>query len=148
MNEDRKKELMMKAIDGLASSAEKTELQELMRQDVALADEYKAFTKIKEVTDSIMFRDLPDKYWDGYWANIYNRLERRLGWILLSLGSIILIAMAAYYILIDFFLSRQVPLLVKVGIAIGGLGVIILLVSVVREVLFAHKKERYKEVKL
>jgi hypothetical protein len=146
VNDDRKKELLMKAVDGLASQKELAELEEYTRTDSALADEYKAFVKIKEVTDSIMFKELPDSYWHGYWAAIYNKLERGLGWILFSIGAIILLAFGGYHLFHDLYVSSEVSLIVKIGISVGGLGVIVLLVSIIREVLFARKKERYKEV--
>lgn len=148
MDEDRKKELLMKAVDGLASDAELAELKQAVSSDPDLAKEYRAFTKIKEVTDSIMFKDLPDSHWEGYWTNVYNRLERGIGWVLMSIGAILLICYGAYRLLEGVFSSPEISLVVKIGIAVGGAGVIILLVSIVREVMFARKKERYKEVKL
>ncbi|NIP44223.1 MAG: hypothetical protein GWO41_12465 [candidate division Zixibacteria bacterium] len=147
MSDDRKKELLMKVVDELATEDEKREFAEFMEADSALEEEYRSFKEIKEVTDTIMFKDLPDSYWEGYWKGIYNRLERGIGWIFLSIGAIILLAFGAYHVLIDFFMSETVSLLVKAGVAIGGIGLIILLVSIAREVLFARKHERYKEVK-
>jgi hypothetical protein len=148
VSEDRKKELLMKVVDCVATEGELKELEGYIQTDSALADEYKAFKRIKEVTDSIMFKELPDSYWKGYWENIYNRLERGLGWIFFSIGAIILLAYGGYKLFSDFFLSDEVSLILKIGVALGGVGVIILLVSILREVLFARSKERYKEVKL
>jgi len=65
VNEDHKKELLMKAVDNIATPAEMKELEKYIQEDSNLADEYKAFQKIKEVTDSIMFKELPDSYWKG-----------------------------------------------------------------------------------
>ncbi|HEQ99785.1 MAG TPA: hypothetical protein ENO22_10645 [candidate division Zixibacteria bacterium] len=147
MSDNRKKELLMKVVDELATGDEKREFAELMKADSALEEEYRSFKEIKEVTDTIMFKDLPDSYWEGYWQGIYNRLERGIGWIFFSIGAIILLAFGAYHFLIDFFMSETIALLVKIGVAVGGLGLIILLVSIIREVLYARKHERYKEVK-
>ena len=148
MNEDHKKELMMKAVDNIATPAELEELEKYIQEDTDLADEYKAFQKIKEVTDSIMFKELPDSYWKGYWEGIYNRLERGLGWILFSIGAMIILIYGGYRLLNDFFLSDEISLILKLGVGFGGIGLIILLVSIVREVFFARSKERYKEVEL
>jgi hypothetical protein len=147
VSEERKKELLMKVVDKLATEAEEKEFTEYVKSDSELEEEYKSFREIKEVTDTIKFKDLPDSYWEGYWNGIYNRLERGIGWIFFSIGAIILLAFGAYHLLIDFFLSKTVPLLLKIGVAIGSLGLIILLVSIVREVIFARKHERYKEVR-
>lgn len=148
VSEDRKKELLMKAVDDVATEDELKELERYTQTDSALADEYKAFKNIKEVTDTIMFKELPDSYWKGYWENIYNRLERGVGWIFFSIGAIILLIYGGYRLFLDFFLSNEVSLILKLGVAIGGIGLIILLVSIAREVIFARSKERYKEVKL
>lgn len=145
MNDDRKKELLMRAVDGVASDSELAELEKYTRDDPELATEYKAFMRIKSVTDSIKFKEQPDSYWSNYWENIYRNLERKTGWILFSIGAIIVLLFAGYHILKDFYTSTS-PLVLKVGVSFAGVGVVTLLVSIVREVLFARKKERYKEV--
>ena len=137
----------MKVVDELVTEDEKKEFAEYLKTDSALEEEYKSFREIKEVTDSIMFKDLPDSYWQGYWEGIYNRLERGIGWIFFSIGAIILLAFAGYHFLLGFFMADDVALILKIGVGIGGLGLIILLVSIIREVFFARKHERYKEVK-
>ena len=145
MNDDRKKELLMKAVDGLATAAEIEELEKYTREDPVLDNEYKAFRRIKEVTDSIKFKEQPDSYWENYWENIYRNLERKTGWVLFSIGAIIILLFAGYQFLEGFYFS-EAPLILKIGVSFAGVGVITLLVSIVREVLFARKKERYKEV--
>jgi hypothetical protein len=147
VSEDRKKELMMKMVDNIATDEEKREFEEYLKNDPELDREYRSFRQIKEVTDTIMFKEPPDSYWEGYWAGIYNRIERGAGWIFFSIGAIILLAFGGYQLLNNFFLSPTVSIIAKIGVAVGGLGVIILLVSIAREVLFARKHERYKEVK-
>jgi hypothetical protein len=147
VSEDRKKELMMKMVDGVATDEEKQEFEEYLKNDSELDKEYRSFKQIKEVTDTIMFKEPPDSYWEGYWAGIYNRLERGAGWICFSVGAIILLAFGGYQLFRNFFLSPAVSIIAKIGVAVGGLGVIILMVSIIREVIFARKHERYKEVK-
>ena len=34
--------------------------------------------------------------WRFYWASVYNRLERRIGWILLSIGAMIILFFGGY----------------------------------------------------
>ena len=108
--------------------------------------EYQELSKLKEVTSDMRFTDLPDRFWAGYWNNIYNRLERGIGWILLSVGAIILTTFGAWELLNKFFLDETIPIILRLGTAVGSLGLITLLVSVLREKLFARKHERYKEV--
>lgn len=145
MSDDKKKELLMKAVDGLATASELKELEEFTRNDPVLANEYKAFRKIKEVTDSIKFKEQPDSYWNKYWENIYRSLERKTAWVFSSIGAILILSFAGYQFLRNFFTADS-PLILKVGVSFAGIGVATLLVSVLREALFARKKERYKEV--
>ena len=81
-----------------------------------------------------------------YWANVYNRLERGVGWLLFSVGAIILLAYGAWHFVQDFVLDSSIPLLVRAGVCAATLGAIVLLVSVFRERLFIRSKERYKEI--
>ena len=94
------------------------------------------------------FFDVPDKLWAGYWNGIYNKIERGLGWIFLSIGAIILAAFGAFEITRDFFLSDKPPLLLKIGIAAALLGLIIMVVSIIRERLFNRAHDRYEEVEI
>ncbi len=110
--------------------------------------EYARLKKLKEVTDGMKYFDLPDKLWAGYWNGIYNRIERGLGWIFLSLGAIIILAFGAWELLNKFFLDSQPPLILKIGVGAGLLGIIILLVSVIRERLFSRTHDRYEEVEI
>ena len=92
------------------------------------------------------FSDLPDRYWAGYWNNIYNHLERVTGWIFVSIGAITLLAYGVWELLNSFFIDETIPIVLRIGIGLGLLGLVILLVSIFREKLFARKHERYKEV--
>ena len=38
----------------------------------------------------------PKDVWRFYWASVYNRLERRIGWILLSNGAMIILFFGGY----------------------------------------------------
>ena len=62
VSEERKKELLMKVVDKLATADEEKEFAEYIKSDSVLEEEYKSFREIKEVTDTIKFKDLPDSY--------------------------------------------------------------------------------------
>jgi hypothetical protein len=110
--------------------------------------EYASLLKLKEVTDDMKYLDLPDRLWAGYWHGIYNRIERGMGWVFLSLGAITLLAFGAWRLLNDFFLSSRPPLILKIGLGTLLFGVIVLLVSVLRERFFSRAHDRYEEVEL
>ncbi len=84
--------------------------------------------------------------WKLYWASVYNRLERRIGWILLSIGAMIILFFGGYKMVEGIIQDPSTPLLLKAGILVFLGGIVVLLVSLIREQLFVRKRERYKEV--
>jgi RNA polymerase sigma-70 factor (ECF subfamily) len=124
----------------------KSEIQKHLSGCEKCMQEYKSFLKLKEVTDNMKFADLSDELWTGYWKGIYRRVERGAGWILLSIGAIILLAFGVSQFFRQFFTDPSISLIVKIGVSAFSLGVIILLVSIIRERLFLYKTDRYREV--
>ena len=137
---------MTRYIDGLMSPDEEARFLHRVEGDPELRAELAAQQGLKEVTDVMSMTKMPDEHWDTYWHGVYKRIERGAGWLFFSAGVIIVAAFAGYHLFMDFFLNAEVSLLARVGVGVGSLGAIILLVSVCRERLFAHKHERYKEV--
>ena len=93
------------------------------------------------------FKPFPEMFWDEYWENVYNRIERGLGWILFSLGAIILLSYGAYELLKEFFLNPKEPLIEKVGLGLLIVGFIVVFVSVLREKLMVRKIDKYRRIK-
>ena len=84
--------------------------------------------------------------WENYWMGVYIRLERGLGWILFSLGAIVLMLFGAWELASEWITDAGIPLWVRLaGISLAA-GTIILFISVIREKLFLHKNERYKDI--
>ena len=52
--------------------------------------------KFEEVMSKIALKNPPKDVWKLYWASVYNRLERRIGWILLSIGAMIILFFGGY----------------------------------------------------
>ena len=122
MKDDEIQGLMMRVVDGIASPDEEAALAEAIHGDDKWETELRAFQKIKEATDGMRFKELPDSYWQQYWENVYCRLERGLGWILISAGAVILLCFALYVGLARFFTDPGIPPVVKVGVSAAGLG--------------------------
>ena len=149
MKDEEIQALMMKVVDGLATPEEGKAFDEAISGNEKWETELRAHRKIKEVTDSMRFKELPDSYWQGYWANLYRKTERGVGWIFMSIGAIVLIVLGLYTAFSEFYTDPHVSLIVKVAVSVGGFGAVVLLVSIVRERFFARKHERYeKEVDL
>jgi hypothetical protein len=145
MKDEEIQQLMMKSVDGVASPEEEQAIAEAIRGNEKWESEFRAFKKIKEVTESMQFKELPDSYWEGYWQGIYRRTERAFAWILMSIGLIVLLGYSAFVGLSGLYANPGVSMLVKVGISAAALGVIIMMVSMGRERLFARKHERYEK---
>jgi hypothetical protein len=145
MENEEIQQLMMKVVDGLASPKEKESLAEAIRGNERWESELRAFKKIKEVTENMQFKELPDSYWSGYWRDVYRRTERALAWILLSIGLMILIGFSAYMGLSRFYADPDESVAMKIGVSLALMGGIIMIVSIVRERLFARKQERYEK---
>lgn len=144
--DDRARRLLMAGLDGELAAAEAKELESLLAADPTLRDEWNRLVRLKEVTDTMKLREPPDQVWQDYWASIYARLERGIGWILFSVGAIVLISYGAWKGAQQLFADTTMPLFLKAAIAATIVGVVVLVVSVVREKLFMRSAERYKDV--
>jgi len=146
MTEKNYKIMLSGYIDGELSPEENTEFENYLKSDPELQKELETFRKLKEVTGAMKYADVPEVVWENYWASLYRKLERGLGWIFLSIGVIIFVAFACYHLVQDFFLDTGQPIILKIALACGILGVIILMVSIIRERVFASTHDRYDEV--
>lgn len=108
--------------------------------------EFEEMGRFEEVMSKMELKKPPKKMWQLYWTSIYNRLERRIGWILLSIGAMIFLFFGGYKMVEGIIQDPSTPLVLKVGILVFIAGIVVLLVSVIRERLFVRKRERYKEV--
>jgi anti-sigma factor RsiW len=121
--------------------------EEELAHDPELLEEVEVMRKMKSVMSGMRLKALPDSAWDGYREQTYNRLERRVGWILLSIGAMVLLGYGIYELIL--FLVSGTELAWWIRVAIGALcaGFAVLLVSVIRERLFVWRRDPYREVK-
>ena len=145
MKDEEIQQLMMKRVDGVASPEEERAIAEAIEGNEKWESELRAFKKIKEVTEGMQFKELPDSYWEGYWNGVYRRTERMFAWILMSVGLIILLGFFAYIGLSHFYADPGVSLIVKIGVSMAALGGIVMIVSIMRERVFARRHERYEK---
>lgn len=148
MNCEEAKILLSGLIDGELTLEEKKAVNDHLVSCDNCRKEYARLIRLKEVTDEMKYFDLPDRLWANYWRGIYNRTERGIGWIFFSIGAIILLAFGGWELLQNFFLDDKTPLLLKIGVGASLLGLIILIVSIIRERLYSRAHDRYEEVEL
>ncbi|MCK4411951.1 MAG: hypothetical protein KAY32_00270 [Candidatus Eisenbacteria sp.] len=145
MNEDRSVRISGYLDDELAPE-ERAAFERELAANPELVEELAAMQAMKEVTGSMKLREFPDQVWDRYWQGTYNRMERRLGWILFSIGAIILLAGGLYELTLALIRDSGEPWWIRVAVGALSGGLAILLVSIVRERLFMAKRDPYREV--
>ncbi len=144
---DRFNSLLMGAVDGELTKQERIEFEQLVSKYPEYKSEWQNYQKIKEVTKDMKFKEPKGEVWDKYWVNIYNRIERGIGWIIFSVGCMILITYGLFKAVESIIADPQLETIIKVGIIAVIAGTVILLVSVLRERLFVRKTDQYaKEV--
>lgn len=143
---ERRQYLLMGAVDGVLSNGERHEFEQLLETDVDLPAEWTRLKRVKGITDSMEFKMPSDAIWDGYTASVYRRVERGIAWILLSIGSIVLVSAGLWQLGKAIFIEDDVPLYIKGSLLALFVGAAILIVSIVREKVFTHRNDPYKDV--
>ena len=143
---ERVRRLMMGVMDGEASAEERAELKRMLDADTTLQSEWNELMKVKEVTSAMAFRKPPEEVWSEYWTSLYSRLERGVGWILVSLGAIVLISYGAYKGVLELIADVTIPWFIKAAVLAAVIGVVVLLVSVIREKIFIGRAQPYKDI--
>jgi len=90
-------------------------------------------------------RQPSEEIWDGYWRSVYNRTERGIAWLLVSIGAIVVGAWGVWQALEDLLQNDALPVYVRMGIFAVALGLVILAISVVREKYFMHRRDPYEK---
>lgn len=146
MEHQKIKELISSYYDGELNEEKRGTLEKHLGECAECRREFEEMGKLEEVMRRMELKKPPKEVWQLYWASVYNRLERRIGWILLSIGAMILVFFGGYKAVEGIIQDPTTPLLLKVGILVFMAGIVVLLVSILRERLFVRKRERYKEV--
>jgi len=146
MDHQKKKELISFYHEGELSAGEKRTVEEHLEHCAECRKEFAEMGEFEEVMRKMQLKKPQKEIWEAYWSTIYNRLERKIGWILLSIGAIILLFFGGYKAIEGIIQDPSLSVLLKVGILAALGGVVVLLVSLLREQIFVHKRERYKEV--
>ncbi len=146
MDHKKTKELVSSYLDAELDADTRQKVEGHLAACSECRAELEGMRKLKEVMGDMKLKSPPAEVWQVYWASVYNRLERRIGWILLSLGAIILLLFGGYKAVEGIIRDPHTPFLLKSGILLAMGGSAVLLVSVLRERLFVRRRERYKEI--
>jgi len=137
---------MMAELDGELSTQQREEFDRLLAGDETLRNEWDKLRQVKEVTDTMGYREPPEEIWEGYWSSVYNRFERGVGWILASVGGLLVGGWGIWKGVHELLMDTGLPAFFKFGLFAMLFGGLILLFSVVREKWFTHVRDPYKEI--
>jgi predicted anti-sigma-YlaC factor YlaD len=141
------KDLMMGYLDNELDDAQKKTFEQHIESCKDCAAELEQFKKLKKVTDSVKLAEPEDVAWENYWSGVYNRFERGIGWILMSVTGIALIIFGLFKLVEGIIKDPNVEVILKIAILAFIAGLAVLFVSILRESLFFWKKDRYKNVR-
>lgn len=142
-NCDEYRPMISACLDGELPADQRQRLEAHLAACETCRCERAELAELKEQLTMIKFREPADAELERYWAGVYNRLERTAGWAMLSLGAIVLGCYGGYKLIEDVVWNAAVPLPLRIGLPALIFGVIVLLVSLLRERLTVRKKDRY-----
>ena len=147
MSCDKYKEMLMGYLDGELSESQAGEVAKHLNVCTRCSEELGQFRKLKEITDDISLSEPEDRIFDQYWSCVYNRIERRIGWIMLWVSGSILAIWLGFMAIEAIVKDHTIGIVLKGGLLMFYASLVILLVSVLREKLYLRKKNRYKDVR-
>lgn len=143
---DRFQDLLTRALDGALSAEEQAEFDHLLASSPERQKEWNDHRKLKEIAMHMQFAKPPEETWNHYWFSVYNRIERRLAWILVSIGAMIVLFYGGFKAVESILADAHLPAFVRLAILVLLAGGVVLFVSVLREKLFTRKSDPYKEI--
>lgn len=138
--------LMTAQLDGELGPEDAVRLEDHRRQCPSCKEEMEAHRQLKALTAQLHFRQPEEGAWQTYWANIYNRLERRIGWLFLILGLSLLAGYSVLSLLEILVLQQTIAWPLRLGCLLALAGLFILFLSVLRERFFLRKTDRYEGI--
>ena len=142
--EDHYRMLISGLLDGELDADQQSELDEHLTTCTACERELNHMRRLFCGTrDAFAGAEVPQEAWDQFLEGVYNRAERKTGWVLLILGVVALTVFGTC----TFILEPWGSALIKTLVAIPIIGLCILFISVLRQRLENIKTDRYtKEV--
>lgn len=135
-------------LDGELPPPHKARLEEHLASCSECARELAELAELKKELSQMEFKEPTDEELERYWRGVYNRLERGVGWALVSVGAILVLCWGAFQLIEEMMRDPDVALALKVGVVALVIGAVILFVSILRERLALSKVDRYsREVK-
>ena len=134
-------------LDGELSDEQRTALEVHLADCQGCQRELAEERELKAGLETVTFREPGDDELERFWQGVYNRAERGVGWVLLTIGAIALLSFGAIMLIGKLFADSGISWIVKIGVVAVMAGVVLLFVSILRERLTVRKTDKYsKEV--
>lgn len=148
MNErmDEHRDLLMRALDGELDAEQRAAFDARLETNPELREEWRRLSRAREVTMGLKLRNPPEEAWDAYWTSVYSRAERGVGWLLFSVGAIVVGSWGAWMWLTSVMQDSTLPLVVRYGVIAIFVGLVILLVAAARHRFNVWRTDPYKEI--
>jgi predicted anti-sigma-YlaC factor YlaD len=130
-------------LDGELPDNERRRFEDHLAACDACRRELAELKRLTEDLNMMRFKEPGDEELERYWAGVYNRVERGIGWILLSVGAILTLCYGAFEIIEEMIRDPAISVILKVGVCALIAGLVVLFVSLLRERLVVHKVDRY-----
>lgn len=139
-------DLMPSYLEGELSGDKRAAVEAHLAECPDCRKEYEDMNKFENMMSRVALQSPPEEAWRGFRTSVYNRMERRIGLILLSLGAALLLFFGAVKAVESLLRDPAISPLVKAGILLVLAGLAVLTVSLVRERYYVNKRERYREI--
>ncbi len=96
MDHKKIKELISSYYDKELDEEQRKTVEKHLEECPECSQEFEEMGKFEEVMSKMELKNPPKDVWKLYWASVYNRLERRIGWIILSIGAMIILFFGGY----------------------------------------------------
>lgn len=127
-------------LDGELNPGQERLVEDLLREDAHFRREFEQMKRFAVGTRAAFAVEPPPEHmWEDFLGGVHTRLERRAGWLLLIVGSLLLAACGLYY----YVSGPWAPAWAKVLAALPAAGLVLLFLSVLRQRLRAAKTDRY-----
>ncbi len=138
--------LLSAYVDGELSDNDVKRVEAHLAENQETRAMVKRLRSLNSLTGAMQMKEAPMEAWEGFWGSIYNRSERSLGWLLLIVGLVLIGGYALWELVCVLIAADSIPLYVRGGVFILMAGILVMLVSVVRERIHKRSHTRYKDV--
>ena len=132
----------MRYLDKEMSPSEREEFEKHVNECEVCRKSLEDLGMLNELTSGVLIGDPMDTFWEGYWKSIYRRIERKTAWIFVLVGGILLVLYEIYRSIRNFGEITFEKIVAIILIT----GMVMLLVSVVRERIHQRKTDKYKDI--